>query len=230
MNIQSKIKFWGWQFIIFIAFAIFAICIILFTEHGYTPDSYIRIGNIIFQLDYRFYSWGILPALFVTAINLVYHFFAKRINYNYISKYQSVHSVLIEGLKYVVILCIIFVLIIAWIGTGFITHPINLLITTMIVTLTIYSLLKKEHWTFWVCTILIFTATGLYFIFNNELPGETTWRISDRPINVPGEWLYNYRFFWWGVIINQTFQYAGIISFCFLFTIKLAKSILNKRQ
>ena len=79
MNMRYKIKFRRWQFIIFIAFAIFAICIILFTEHGYTPDSYIRIGNIKFQLDYRFYSWGILPALFVIAINLVYHFFAKKI-------------------------------------------------------------------------------------------------------------------------------------------------------
>lgn len=230
MNIQGKIKFWGWQFIIFIAFAIFALCIVIFTEHGYTPDSYIGIGNIEFKLDYRFYNWGFFPALFVIAINTVYRFFVKRINYEYIHNYQSAQSILIEGLKYLIILCIIMVLIISWIGTGFIAHPINLLITTMIVTLSVYSLLKKEHWIFWACTILIFTVVGLYFIFNNELPGETTWSIADRPINVPGQWLYNYRFFWWGVIINQTFQYAGIISFCFLLVIKLAKLILNKRQ
>ena len=54
------------------------------------------------------------------------------------------------------------------------------------------------------------------------------WSIADRPIDAPSQWFNNYRFFWWGIIINKTFQFAGLISFGIIAIFKLTKMAIKK--
>jgi hypothetical protein len=143
---------------------------------------------------------------------------------------DSTKSILIKLLKYLVGIGLVFILVTVWIATAFIVHPLNLLITATTVALILYRLLKKEHWIIWCCIIVLFVVTGIYFIFNNNLPDPIMWAIADNPIDVPSQWFDNYRLFWWGVIVNRTCQYAGSVAFCFLLIVKLIKFILNKRH
>lgn len=220
---RFKIGFWNWQFIIAMSFLLFALYIVLFIKIDYNYSSYISICGARLQIDDRFFEWGFLPALSVVAINVAYRFFYMRIRYGSKCNYSSTKSVLVHGLKYIGIFVAIIIIAVEWFLFGIIGHPLHMLITIMAVSMVLFSLLKGEHWIFWICTILLFTIIGIYFIFNNDLPGETSWRIADRPIDVPRQWLYNYRFFWWGVIINETFQYAGLISFILLALLKFTR-------
>ena len=126
------------------------------------------------------------------------------------------------------VLCGVFVLVIGWLAFAIVAMPLHVMITVMVVALILYLLLRREHWLLWISTILLFMVTGIYNVFNNDLPGPMMWSIADRPIDTPSQWFNNYRFFWWGVIINKTFQFAGLISFCIIAIFKLMKMIIKK--
>lgn len=153
-----------------------------------------------------------------------------RIRYGSKCDCSSAKSVLVQCLKYFGIFVAKIIIAVEWFIFGVIGHPLHMLITILTVSMVLFSLLKDEHWIFWICTSILFAAIGMYFVFNNELPGETSWRIADRPIDVPKQWLYNYRFFWWGIIINKTFQNTSFISFIFLTILKLTRIYIDKKQ
>ena len=117
---------------------------------------------------------------------------------------------------------------IGWLVFAIVAMPLHVMITIMVVVLVLYLLLRREHWLLWVSTILLFMVTGIHYVFNNDLPGPMMWSIADRPIDTPSQWFDNYRFFWWGVIINKTFQFAGLVSFCVIAIFKLTKMSVKK--
>ena len=126
------------------------------------------------------------------------------------------------------ILCGVFVLVIGWLVFAIVAMPLHVMITVIVVAAILYLLLRREHWLLWISTILLFMVIGVYYVFNNDLPGPMMWSIADRPIDTPSQWFNNYRFFWWGVIINKTFQCAGLISFCIIAIFKLMKILIKK--
>ena len=130
-----------------------------------------------------------------------------------------------KAFKYVGYLSIILLVTIIWFFLGFLVPPLHVLITMIMVIVILCFMLNKEHWIYWLLTILLFIITGGFYIFNNDLPGPMQWYITDNFVDVPSLWFDNYRFYWWGVIINTTFQTAGLISFCLLTLLKIIKRI-----
>lgn len=222
-----KIGFWSWQFIIAMSFFLFALYIVLWLKIDDNYSTYMSIGCTQLPFDSILINWGILPALSVIAINMIYRFFYKRIRSGSKCNYSSTKSMLVHGLKYIGIFGAILILAFEWFICWVIGHPLHVLITIVVISMFIFNMLKNEHWICWISTIILFSAIGTYFVFNNDLPGPMTWIIADRPIDISSQWLDYYRLFWWGIILNETFQYAGLISCIFLALLKLVKYNIN---
>ena len=226
---QIKIGFWSWQVVIVLIFSILACSNAHIMRHVYTSDSLYmmrEMGEKAFWIDYYLYEtlcFGTFPALLIVVANVLYRSLVKKF-----SGSNGCQSIMIEVLKYLGVLCGVFVLVIVWLAFAIVAMPIHVMITVMVVALVLYLLLRREHWLLWISTILLFMVTGIYYVFNNDLPGPMMWSIADRPIDAPSQWFNNYRFFWWGVIINKTFQLAGLISFCIIAIFKLTKMSVKK--
>lgn len=226
---RFKIGFWSWQVIIVLILSILACSHAHIMRHEYTSDSLymmMEMGEKAFWIDYYVFEtlyFGFCPALLIVAVNVLYRFLRKRFGDS-----NGRQSIIIEVLKYLGVLCGVFVLVIGWLVFCIVAMPLHVIITVMVVALILYLLLRREHWLLWISTILLFMVTGIYYVFNNDLPGPMMWSIADRPIDTPSQWFNNYRFFWWGVIINKTFQFAGLISFCIIAIFKLMKMSVKK--
>lgn len=224
-----KIGFWSWQVIIVLILSILACYNAHIMRHEYTSDSLymmMEMGEKAFWIDYYLYEtlyFGSFPALLIVVANVLYRSLVKKFGGS-----NGCQSIIIEVLKYLGVLCGVFVLVIGWLVFAIVAMPLHVMITIMVVVLVLYLLLRREHWLLWVSTILLFMVTGIHYVFNNDLPGPMMWSIADRPIDTPSQWFNNYRFFWWGVIINKTFQLAGLISFCIIAIFKLTKMSVKK--
>lgn len=229
LNSQIKIGFWSWQVVIVLIFSILACSNAHIMRHVYTSDSLYmmrEMGKKAFWIDYYLYEtlcFGTFPALLIVVANVLYRSLVKKLGGS-----NGNQSIIIKVLKYLGVLCGVFVLVIGWLVFAIVAMPLHVMITVMVVALILYLLLKREHWLLWISTILLFIVTGIYYIFNNDLPGPMMWGIADRPIDTPSQWFNNYRFFWWGIIINKTFQFAGLISFCIIAIFKITKMVIKK--
>ena len=229
-----KIGFWSWQVIIILILSIHACNNAHIMRHEYTSDSLymmMEMGEKAFWIDYYLYEtlcFGFFPALLIVVANVLYRFLRKR--FSEVDGYNchSPQSIIIEVLKYLGVLCGVFVLVIGWLTFAIVAMPLHVMITVMVVAAILYLLLRREHWLLWISTILLFMVIGVYYVFNNDLPGPMMWSIADRPIDAPSQWFNNYRFFWWGAIINKTFQFVGLISFCIIAIFKLTKMVIKK--
>ena len=226
---QIKIGFWSWQVVIVLIFSILACSNAHIMRHVYTSDSLYmmrEMGEKAFWIDYYLYEtlcFGSFPALLIVVANVLYRSLVKKFEGS-----NGNQSIIIKVLKYLGVLCGVSVLVIGWLVFAITAMPIHVMITVMVVALILYLLLRREHWLLWISTILLFMVTGIYYVFNNDLPGPMMWGIADRPIDTPSQWFNNYRFFWWGVIINKTVQFAGLISFCIIAIFKLTKMLVKK--
>lgn len=70
-------------------------------------------------------------------------------------------------------------------------------------------------------TLGILVATGIYYVFCNDLSGPDQWLTADSPINWPKWWYYNWRLWWIGQIGQMTAWRAGMIVAAMLIVIKL---------
>ena len=226
---QIKIGFWSWQVVIVLIFSILACSNAHIMRHVYTSDSLYmmrEMGEKAFWIDYYLYEtlcFGSFPALLIVVANVLYRSLVKKFEGS-----NGNQSIIIKVLKYLGVLCGVSVLVIGWLVFAITAMPIHVMITVMVVALILYLLLRREHWLLWISTILLFMVTGIYYVFNNDLPGPMMWGIADRPIDTPSQWFNNYRFFWWGIIVNKTFQFAGLISFSIIAIFKLMKKVIKK--
>jgi hypothetical protein len=97
------------------------------------------------------------------------------------------------------------------------------LILAMIAALILYNLLKKEHWPYWLSTLLLFAGIGLYLVFNNDLPGPFAMDMCSS--TEYAQWFGVYRFYWCGTILEMTIYWAAPISIILLILLKVAKLI-----
>lgn len=226
---QIKIGFWSWQVVIVLIFSILACSNAHIMRHVYTSDSLYmmrEMGEKAFWIDYYLYEtlcFGSFPALLIVVANVLYRSLVKKFGGS-----NGNQSIIIKVLKYLGVLGGVFVLVIGWLVFAIVAMPLHVMITIMGVALVLYLLLRREHWLLWISTILLFMVTGIYYVFNNDLPGPMMWSIADRPIDTPSQWFNNYRFFWWGIIVNKTFQFAGLISFSIIAIFKLMKKVIKK--
>lgn len=57
---------------------------------------------------------------------------------------------------------------------------------------------------------------GIYVLFNNDIIGPMTFRICDRPFDMPAQFYYSWRYFWVMAYLLELSWVWGIPSFIFL--------------
>lgn len=134
-------------------------------------------------------------------------------------------------IKFIGIVCLVLLILLIWLFSGIFAQPLHVLITTTVITMALYKMLKRENCWYKIAVVGIFIIVGVWYVFYNEIPGPMTWLICDRPIDTPSQWFECYRFYWSGDVIYTTSLRGGIISFVFIFIVRLiSKSKYNQNR
>ena len=100
--------------------------------------------------------------------------------------------------------------------SGFFMQPLYVIMSSMLAITAVLLLLKGEPlWAIGLIT-LSFLSYGLYYVYNNDIIGPTTFMIMDRPIDTPAQWNHCYRLFWTGTVIETVCYRIGMVSVIFL--------------
>ena len=108
-------------------------------RHEYTSDSLymmMEMGEKAFWIDYYLYEtlcFGSFPALLIVVANVLYRKFGGS---------NGNQSVIIKVLKYLGVLCGVFVLVIGWLVFAIVAMPLHVMITVMVIALILYLLLE----------------------------------------------------------------------------------------
>ena len=107
-------------------------------------------------------------------------------------------------------------------------QPGRVLLSALLPVMAVLAMLKgKSKWV-WGIVALIFLIVGVYCLFNNDIIGPMTFRICDRPIDVPAQWGYNYRLFWSFALLQMVAHLAGFLSIMVMLGYSLYKKIVCK--
>ena len=171
---------------------------------------------------------GLSFALVVVGMNIIYRFFKNRKYVYREHKTWTLRQVMLESLKYIGVIGLIFMTLILWVTLSFTMQPLSMFITIYLVYTIIHALLKHEKWWHCAVVILVFAVVGAWYVFNNDIESPTLWRISDDIVDTPGQWLDCYRFYWCGRVIHDTSLLGGFISFIILILMKLVRDIYTQ--
>ena len=100
--------------------------------------------------------------------------------------------------------------------SGFFLQPLYVIMSSMLAIAAVLLLQKCEP--LWVKGLitLLFLGYGVYYVYNNDIIGPTTFMIMDRPIDTPAQWNHCYRLFWTGTVIETVCYRIGMVSVIFL--------------
>lgn len=228
---QKKLSFATKQWIIIIVSVVIGVCLSDYDDYLYRNNDaarWIDSGWIIkgHHIDGMFR--GLSFALVVVGMNIIYRFFKKRKYVYREQKTWTLRQIMLESLKYIGVIGLIFMTLILWVTLSFTMQPLSMFITIYLVYTIIHALLKHEEWWHCAVVILVFAVVGAWYVFNNNIEGPTLWRISDDIVDTPGQWLDCYRFYWCGRVIHDTSLLGGLISFIILILMKLVREIYTQ--
>ena len=228
---QKEFTFATKQWIIIIVSVVIGVCLSDYDDYLYRNNDasrWIDSGWIIkgHHIDGMFR--GLSFALVVVGMNIIYRFFKKREYVYREHKTWTLRQIMLESLKYIGVIGLIFMTLILWVTLSFTMQPLSMFITIYLVYTIIHALLKHEKWWYWSVAILVFAVVGAWYVFNNDIEGPTLWRISDDIVDTPGQWLDCYRFYWCGRVIHDTSLLGGLISFIILILMKLVREIYTQ--
>jgi hypothetical protein len=135
---------------------------------------------------------------------------------------------MLKIIKVLGITCLVILMLYLWLETGLSAQPLHVLLTTTVISMALYRMLKRENRWCRIVVVGIFIIVGVWYVFHNDIPGPMTWRISDRPIDTPSQWLDCYRFYWCGNVIYTTSLIGGVISFALIFIVRLISKSKHK--
>ena len=115
-----------------------------------------------------------------------------------------------------------------WLETGFSAQPLHVILTTTVISMALYRMLKRENRWCRIVVVGIFIIVGIWYVFHNDIPGPMKWWMCDRPIDTPSQWLDCYRFYWCGNVIYTTSLIGGVISFALIFIVRLISKSKHK--
>lgn len=225
---QKKLTFATKQWIIIIVSVVIGVCLSDYDDYLYRNNDaarWIDSGWIIkgHYIDGMFR--GLSFALVVVGMNIIYRFFKNRKYVYREHKTWTLRQVMLESLKYIGVIGLIFITLILWVTLSFTMQPLSMFITIYLIYTIIHALLKHEKWWHCAVVILVFAVVGVWYVSNNDIEGPTLWRISDDIVDTPGQWLDCYRFYWCGRVIHDTSLLGGLISFIILILMKVIRAI-----
>ena len=107
-------------------------------------------------------------------------------------------------------------------------QPGRMLLSSLLPIMAVLALLKGKPKWMWGIVALIFLIIGVYLLFNNDIIGPMTFRICDRPIDIPAQWGHNYRLFWSFALLQMVAHLAGILSIMVMAGYSLYKKTVRK--
>ena len=226
---KKELSFATKQWIIIIVSVVIGVCLSDYDDYLYRNNDswrWVDSGWIIIKghhIDGMFR--GLRFALVVVGMNIIYRFFKNRKYVYREHKTWTLRQVMLESLKYIGIIGLIFMTLILWVTLSFTMQPLSMFITIYLVYTIIHALLKHEKKFYWSVVILVFAVVGVWYVFNNDIKDPTSWWISDNIVDTPGQWLDCYRLYWCGQVIHDTSLLGGFISFVILMVMKLIRVI-----
>ena len=104
--------------------------------------------------------------------------------------------------------------------------PMSLFLRMLPPIVVVGLLLRETPW--WVKCVIAgwLLIAGIYVLFFNDIIGPLTFAISDRPINVPAQFYYSWRYFWVMAYLLQLSWTWGLPAIFFLVCYK-TRSVWN---
>ena len=113
----------------------------------------------------------------------------------------------------------------------FVCQPIHYLMKAILAICAVLTLLKGKSWGLWIIVATVYVAFGIYFLFYNNIIGPDTFLIMDRPVDIPAQWYYCYRFFWAGIYLDSVLWFSSFLSsiiiFIYIIYDKYKEKIIN---
>lgn len=125
------------------------------------------------------------------------------------------------GLKNGCVVLMVVVLYLLLFVTTCLHVPTNMFLTSLPPLVIVGFLLWKSP--IWAKTVvaIYFVAVAVYVLFHNDIMGPMKFEISDKPLNVPGQFNYSWRYFWVMAYIHKVSWTWGVPSLIFSVIIKL---------
>lgn len=231
---QKELSFATKQWIIIIVSVVIGVCLSDYDDYLYRNNHawrWIDSGWILIRghhIDGMFR--GLSFALVIVGMNITYRFFKNRKYVYREHKTWTLGQIMLESLKYIGIIGLIFMTLILWVTLSFTMQPLSMFITICLVFTIMQALLKHEKWLYRSVTILVFAVVGVWYVLNNDITGPASWWISDNIVDTPGQWLGCYRLYWCGRVIHDTSLLGGLISFIILILMKVIRGIYKYCQ
>lgn len=99
--------------------------------------------------------------------------------------------------------------------------PTNMFLTSLPPFVIVGFLLWKSPMWAKAVVAIYFVAVAVYVLFHNDIMGPMEFEINDRPLNVPGQFNYSWRYFWVMAYIYEVSWIWGVPSLIFSVIIKL---------
>ena len=113
----------------------------------------------------------------------------------------------------------------------FVCQPIHYLMKAILAICAVLTLLKGKSWGLWIIVATVYVAFGIYYLFYNNIIGPDTFLIMDRPVDIPAQWYYCYRFFWAGIYLDSVLWFSSFLSsiiiFIYIIYDKYKEKIIN---
>lgn len=110
---------------------------------------------------------------------------------------------------------------------GLFIQPLYCLLESTLGVFAVVLLLTRKPMWLRMVVLLIYVLYGICYVFNNDISGPSESFIRDMPFNYPEQWLYCYRFYWSGLIVEHVTYIASGAS---IFLIWLYIFIVNHKD
>ena len=213
MRDYKQRNIWRWWLVVLLASVVVGACwsgIMYFSADYGSLWSFMNNGAVM----------GTFLALDILVINVVERFIKRRLRLYRACRGCSFGQVVLEVLRYIGILALILVGCILWIFLALDLEPLGMAVIIYSALKVVYALLKRESWHWWLTTLLVFAIIGIWYVFNNDLPGPSSWRICDNIIDTPNQWFHSYHFYWLGNVACTTSLLGGMASSIMLLAVK----------
>lgn len=214
MRDYKQRNIWRWWLVVLLASVVVGACwsgiMFVFADYG-SLWSFMGDGAVM----------GIFLAFDILVVNVVECFIKRCLRVYRVGKGCTFGQVVLEVLRYIGILALILAGCILWIFLIFDLEPLGMAVVIYSALKVVYALLKRESWHWWIATLLVFAVIGIWYVFSNNLPGPSRWRICDNIVDTPNQWFHSYLFYWLGNVAYCTSLLGGIASSIMLLMVKV---------
>ena len=219
----KKRSFWHCQLLVLLASVVVGGCwsgIMYFSADYGSLWSFMGDGAVM----------GVFLAFDILVVNVVERFIKRRLRVYRACRGCTFGQVVLEVLRYIGILLLCLFACVLWLLLSFDMQPFSIVAVIYLMFKVVYALLKRESWHWWLATLLVFAVIGIWYVFSNNLPGPSRWRICDNIVDTPNQWFHSYLFYWLGNVACSTSLLGGMASSIMLLAVKAIRKLRGNAE